>query len=296
MKRKITKKEKWNPRKILNLNDCSVSPQAAAHLPTFSLVLLLSMTSYGMEHPSGQLGSAVLTMSPPNFLCTTSLHAGGVVWGAEKALNLCEHCSAIAKTSPYYQHFSTQIQKTAPSQLLRRKLTLSHPKPAQWDKQPLSTMGLKFHQKGGHRMLSLGEQQMRNSLWWVVVFRNKLMMCSGRLNCLVVFSKSNKPFVSWNRDFFSEEQQRSQQLRHWWGLGASLTDALSKCPIWKFRLFLNQRFKNYAELLSRVRQHKCQRGENLDTKFYWRINDITAFSLLILSHTPSPPPRQHFIP
>ena len=33
-------------------------------------------TSYGMEYPFGQFGSAVLAVSPPNFLCPSSLLAG----------------------------------------------------------------------------------------------------------------------------------------------------------------------------------------------------------------------------
>jgi len=44
------------------------------------------MTSYGMENPFGQLGSAVPTVSPPRFLCIPSLCAGRAVWEAEKAL------------------------------------------------------------------------------------------------------------------------------------------------------------------------------------------------------------------
>lgn len=135
-------------------------------------------------------------------------------------------------------------------------------------------MGLKCHQKGGHRTVSLGEQQMSNSLLWAVVFHNKLMTRAGRLNCIVVLSEGNKLFV---RDF-SEEQQRIQLLRCWWGLGASLTDALSKCPIWKSMLFLNQRIKNEAELLSRVRQHKCQCGKDLDTRFF--IEESVTLQLL----------------
>ncbi|PKU36209.1 pyruvate dehydrogenase isozyme 3 [Limosa lapponica baueri] len=31
---------------------------------------IVSMKSYGMEYPFGQLGSAVLAVSPPNFLCS----------------------------------------------------------------------------------------------------------------------------------------------------------------------------------------------------------------------------------
>lgn len=67
--------------------------------PAFPLVLLLSMTSHGMEHLFGQLGSAVPAVSSPSVLCTSSLLSGGVVCEAEKALTLCEHCSAITKTS-----------------------------------------------------------------------------------------------------------------------------------------------------------------------------------------------------
>jgi len=36
----------------------------------FPQLYMLSMMSYGMEYPFGQLGSAVLAVSPPNFLCT----------------------------------------------------------------------------------------------------------------------------------------------------------------------------------------------------------------------------------
>ncbi|KAK4817679.1 hypothetical protein QYF61_024908 [Mycteria americana] len=42
-----------------------------------NLIHILSMTPYGMEQPFGQLGSAVPAVSPPNFLCTPSLLAGG---------------------------------------------------------------------------------------------------------------------------------------------------------------------------------------------------------------------------
>jgi len=59
--------------------------------------LLLCMMSYGTGHPFGQLGSAVLPVSPPSHLCTPSLLAGGVVQGVEKALTVCKHCSAATK-------------------------------------------------------------------------------------------------------------------------------------------------------------------------------------------------------
>ena len=41
-------------------------------------VLLLSMTSHGLEYPFGQLGSAVPAVPPPSSLCIPSLLAGGV--------------------------------------------------------------------------------------------------------------------------------------------------------------------------------------------------------------------------
>ena len=53
------------------------------------------------------LWSAVLTVSPPNFLCTLSLLAGGAAWETEEALNLCKHCSAITKILVCYQHWYT---------------------------------------------------------------------------------------------------------------------------------------------------------------------------------------------
>ena len=65
-------------------------------------VYILGMTSYGLEYPFGQLGSAVPAVSPPSFLCTPSLLTGRAVWEAEKALTLCKHCSAVTKTSLYY--------------------------------------------------------------------------------------------------------------------------------------------------------------------------------------------------
>ncbi|KAK4830244.1 hypothetical protein QYF61_009311 [Mycteria americana] len=46
---------------------------------------LLSMMSYGVGYPFGQLGSAVPAVAPPSFLCTPSLLAGGVVDEVRKA-------------------------------------------------------------------------------------------------------------------------------------------------------------------------------------------------------------------
>ena len=65
---------------------------------------MLSIMSYGVGYPFGELGSAVLAVSPPSFLCPPRLLAGGV-GEAEKALTLCEHCSAVMETSLRYQQF-----------------------------------------------------------------------------------------------------------------------------------------------------------------------------------------------
>ena len=50
-------------------------------------VYTLDVTLRGMEYPVGHFGSAALAVSPPNFLCPSSLLAG---WAseAEKSLTL----------------------------------------------------------------------------------------------------------------------------------------------------------------------------------------------------------------
>jgi len=78
----------------------------------FLPLYMLSTTSYGMEYPCGQSGSAVPAVPPPTFLCTPSPLAGGVGWEAEKALTLCKQRSAIIKTSLYYQHYFQHKSKT----------------------------------------------------------------------------------------------------------------------------------------------------------------------------------------
>ena len=85
------------------------------------------MMSYGMEYPFGQLGSAVPAASPPSFLCTPSLLAGGVVRETEKALTLCKHCSAITKTSLCYQHCFRHKCKTYSPLLVTMKKINSIP-------------------------------------------------------------------------------------------------------------------------------------------------------------------------
>lgn len=53
-----------------------------------------------MGYPSGWFRSAVLVRSPPWLLPTHSILALGVL---ERALMLCQHCSAIDKTLVQYQ-------------------------------------------------------------------------------------------------------------------------------------------------------------------------------------------------
>ncbi|KAK4822228.1 hypothetical protein QYF61_011869, partial [Mycteria americana] len=58
----------------------AVSPPSFLCTPSLLAVYILSLTSYGMEYPFGQLGSAVLAVSSPNFFCTPSLLAGQEVF------------------------------------------------------------------------------------------------------------------------------------------------------------------------------------------------------------------------
>jgi len=50
-----------------------------------SSVYILSMASYTMEYPCGQIGSTVLAILPPSFLCTSS---NGRAQEAKKILDL----------------------------------------------------------------------------------------------------------------------------------------------------------------------------------------------------------------
>lgn len=66
---------------------------------------MLSMRPYNMEYPFSQMGSAVPAVSSPIFLLTPSPLTDRVGWEAEKTLAQCKPCSALAKTSQYYQHY-----------------------------------------------------------------------------------------------------------------------------------------------------------------------------------------------
>lgn len=62
--------------------------------PPTPQLLLLGMMSHAVEHPFGQLESAIPAVSPPNVSCTPSLLAAGAAGETEKGLALCEHCRA----------------------------------------------------------------------------------------------------------------------------------------------------------------------------------------------------------
>ena len=63
-----------------SLTDAQLVPEQRSAPPSqLPPVYILGMTSYSMEHPFGQFGSAVLAASPPSFLCTPSLHWQGSV-------------------------------------------------------------------------------------------------------------------------------------------------------------------------------------------------------------------------
>lgn len=73
--------------------------------PSLPQLLLLSVTSYGMDYPFGQLGSALLAAYPSKSLCTPSLLAVRAAYEAGKTLTLCKQCSATTKISTCYHHF-----------------------------------------------------------------------------------------------------------------------------------------------------------------------------------------------
>lgn len=74
-------------------------------LPSLS-GLPFSTVPCDLGHPSGQLGSAVLALSPPSSTCIPSLLMGRAAPAAQTALAQCELCSAAAETWMHYQHYS----------------------------------------------------------------------------------------------------------------------------------------------------------------------------------------------
>jgi len=81
------------------------------------------MMPYGVEHPLGQLGSALLAASPPSLP-----HTPQASMRNRKALDFLATAKTISMLSTL---FSSQIQNRAPHQPPGRKLTLSQPKPGQ---------------------------------------------------------------------------------------------------------------------------------------------------------------------
>ena len=58
------------------LTDAQLVPEQRSAPPSqLPPVYILGMTSHGLEYPFGQFGSAVLAVSPPNFLCPSSFLA-----------------------------------------------------------------------------------------------------------------------------------------------------------------------------------------------------------------------------
>ena len=64
--------------------------------------------SYGLEYPLGQLGSAVLAVSPPKL-------AGGVGWEAEQPLTLQALLSSKENIPELSTLFTAHIQNTVPT-------------------------------------------------------------------------------------------------------------------------------------------------------------------------------------
>ena len=59
------------------LTDAQLVPKQQSTPPSqLHPIYILGMMSYGMEYLFGQVGSVVLAVSPPNFMCPFSLLAG----------------------------------------------------------------------------------------------------------------------------------------------------------------------------------------------------------------------------
>lgn len=91
--------------------DTALSSEHYSH-SYFSLYpsLLLSVVLHGTEHPFG-LWSTVLAVSLSNFFATLSQMTGGDVRKRER-FHVCQHCSAIARTQVWYQHWFRHKSKT----------------------------------------------------------------------------------------------------------------------------------------------------------------------------------------
>lgn len=84
------------------------------HLPSFSShLLLLKMMSHGVWHPFGQLGSLVLAVTPPNFLCTpTCSLVAQCVEHRQSRWQACKQCSTAIAALLCYQYYFPHKSKT----------------------------------------------------------------------------------------------------------------------------------------------------------------------------------------
>lgn len=79
MIKEYTKQVMHNAIAQHQLTNAQPVPKQQSRPPANLRSFLFIMTSYGIEYPFGQFGSAVLAVSPPSFLCTSSLLAGRAV-------------------------------------------------------------------------------------------------------------------------------------------------------------------------------------------------------------------------
>lgn len=112
-------------------------------------ILLLGMTSHGIECSFGQSGSSFLVLSLHRCLCTASLLTGSSVWESEKSLILCKHCSAITTTLVCKQHcrffFFSYIQNMALYQPPWRQLSQLKPESLAKIERDGILQGLEMH-------------------------------------------------------------------------------------------------------------------------------------------------------
>lgn len=87
--------------------------------------LLLDMTSYAMEYPFDQRGSAVPPSSPLNLLHNPSPLTDGVVWETEKVLTLCKSTVHQQVKHPHVINTAITNPKHSPTQATMTKYNLS---------------------------------------------------------------------------------------------------------------------------------------------------------------------------
>lgn len=106
-------------------------------LTSTTTFLLLNMMLYGLKHPFCEFKSAFPVLIPPNPH-PTHYRVGGK---KGKALTLCKHCSAIAKTLVWCQHCFRHKSKQS---TLWGKLIQSHHTHLVW----IAQMGIMMERGG----------------------------------------------------------------------------------------------------------------------------------------------------